>query len=67
MDLRDLVHIGALEQLACLLRDHPGPLYLRYSRGPEHDDGNPSIDYESGLELPGLSVNPLLPDRKSVV
>lgn len=35
-----------------------GRVYVRYSEGPERDD-RPSIDTESELELPGLSVNPL--------
>ena len=37
--------------------------HLRFSRGPEHDRGGRSHDYESDLELPGLSVNPLPPER----
>jgi len=35
--------------------------YLRVSSGPDDDAGRTSRDYESGLELPGLSVNPLMP------
>jgi Family of unknown function (DUF6098) len=35
------------------------PTYVRYSKGPRHDAREKSIDTESGLELPGLSVNPL--------
>jgi hypothetical protein len=35
---------------------------VRFSRGPEWDRGEASVDYESGLELPGLSVNPLSPE-----
>ena len=34
-------------------------LYVRYSKGPEDDRSSGSLDTESGLELPGLSVNPL--------
>ncbi|SFO90450.1 hypothetical protein SAMN05421810_101348 [Amycolatopsis arida] len=33
--------------------------YLRYSPGPESDARHPSRDHESGLLMPGLSVNPL--------
>ncbi len=36
--------------------------YVRYSKGPQHDLGEASVDTESGLELPGLSVNPLDPE-----
>jgi hypothetical protein len=37
-------------------------LYVRVSRGPLHDRARTSTDYESGLDLPGLSVNPLTPE-----
>jgi hypothetical protein len=37
-------------------------LYVRYSKGPEDDRSSGSLDTESGLELPGLSVNPLRPE-----
>jgi hypothetical protein len=49
-----------LEQLADVVAGH-AETYLRYSRGPEADAGQTSRDYESGLELPGLSVVPLTP------
>ncbi|MFD4190523.1 DUF6098 family protein [Amycolatopsis thermoflava] len=38
----------------------PGAVvYVRYSPGPESDAEHPSTDHESGLEMPGVSVNPL--------
>jgi hypothetical protein len=37
-------------------------LYVRYSEGPRHDASEQSRDTESGLDLPGLSVNPLHPE-----
>ncbi|WP_246475642.1 DUF6098 family protein [Brevibacterium renqingii] len=37
-------------------------LYVRYSEGYESDSAGGSIDTESGLELPGLAVNPLTPE-----
>jgi hypothetical protein len=49
--------LGDLAELACDGRE----IYLRYSRGPEVDAQQTSRDYESGLELPGLSVVPLTP------
>lgn len=49
--------ISTLEELTALVRKL-GVAYIRYSEGPARDD-NPSMDTESGLELPGLSVNPL--------
>lgn len=37
-------------------------LHVRFSRGPRHDRAGTSRDYESGLELPGLSANPMTPE-----
>jgi len=54
----DLRRVQHLAQLAAVVRACPG-LYLRYSEGPEKDAERSSVDSESGLELPGLSVNPL--------
>lgn len=50
-----------LTDLEALVASRPG-LYIRYSEGPEKDTSGGSIDTESGLELPGLSVNPLSPE-----
>lgn len=55
-----LTIIDRLDQLAELVRAMDG-VYLRYSRGPADDQHKTSRDYESGLELPGLSVVPLTP------
>jgi hypothetical protein len=52
-------HLSELEQLV----RGTEPLYLRYSKGYEADSDSVSMDKESGLELPGLSVNPLSPER----
>lgn len=35
---------------------------MRYSEGPQRDAEQRSVDTESGLELPGLSANPLDPE-----
>ena len=52
-----------LDSLGALKSELGGaPLYVRYSEGPDHDFGSTSVDTESGLELPGLSVNPLDPE-----
>src|SRR3712207_5612479 len=50
-----------LEQLEDLVTENPD-LHVRYSEGFETDAGSGSMDSESGLELPGLSVNPLTPE-----
>jgi hypothetical protein len=50
--------ISSLEALAEQVTDD---VYLRYSRGPMDDHQRTSRDYESGLQLPGLSVVPLAP------
>lgn len=53
--------IDSLAGLTALVADGSG-LYLRYSHGPEHDRHIVSMDYESGLELPGLSATVLTPE-----
>lgn len=52
-------HFDELSRLV----DRGDVLYLRYSKGPAADaqDG-PSRDYESGVDLPGLSVTTLSPE-----
>jgi hypothetical protein len=47
--------IGSLDELAQLVLQEP-ELCIRYSKGPREDSSSPSVDYESGLLLPGLSV-----------
>jgi uncharacterized protein DUF6098 len=56
--LRDLDSLAELEALI----GNGRPLFVRFSKGIEADRNAASIDYESGLELPGLSVNPLDPE-----
>jgi hypothetical protein len=56
---RDLPVLHRLSELDEVAR--PG-VHIRFSKGPEDDRGRTSRDYESGLELPGLSVNPLCPE-----
>jgi hypothetical protein len=58
----DLPTLEDLAAIVALVERH-GALYLRYSRGPASDakDGH-SRDYESGLELPGLSVTVVSPE-----
>jgi len=54
--------IHELSELEDLVRAEEH-LYVRYSRGYEADAGSGSTDTESGLTLPGLSVNPLTPEE----
>ncbi|NYE19129.1 DUF6098 family protein [Microbacterium immunditiarum] len=53
--------LGSLEELAARVQEL-GRAYVRYSEGPERDVEE-SVDTESGLTLPGLSVNPLHPEE----
>lgn len=53
--------VKSLEELEQLVDAEP-LVFVRYSEGFEHDARSGSIDTESGLELPGLSVNPLTPE-----
>ena len=50
--------LSTLDQLVSLVEEEPG-VHVRYSEGPDTDRNRGSVDTESGLELPGLSVNPL--------
>jgi hypothetical protein len=55
VELRSLAELRELQSQAV-------PLFLRFSKGPGPDADETSCDYESGLPLPGLSVNPLTPE-----
>lgn len=55
-----LPEITTFEELVEYVRSTPG-LFVRFSTGPENDTAEQSVDYESGLPLPGLSVNRLDP------
>lgn len=55
----DLPEIDSLSHLCELVTEDT---YVRFSTGPDDDRGSTSRDYESGLDLPGLSVNPLKPE-----
>jgi hypothetical protein len=52
--------ITTLRELGEAIADEE--LYVRYSEGPDDDRSSGSLDTESGLELPGLSANPLRPE-----
>lgn len=55
----DLLVLNSLGELA----ERVGPrVFVRFSKGPTDDRNRFSRDYESGLQLPGLSVNPLQPE-----
>lgn len=56
--MRQLDRFADLETLAA---SEPA-LYVRYSQGPDMDAAGGSIDTESQLQMPGLSVNPLTPE-----
>lgn len=53
--------IESLDELARFTLNEPD-IYVRYSEGPHADRGQPSVDHESGLLLPGLSVVSLRPE-----
>lgn len=58
----ELPEISTLEALVALVEWRPG-LFVRWSTGPDHDASERSRDHASGLDLPGLAVNPLDPPR----
>jgi hypothetical protein len=52
--------VRSLDALAELVGAKAG-LFVRWSKGPDHDRGQTSRDHASGLDMPGLAVNPLDP------
>ena len=62
---RERSELAVAEDLAAVvdLVQRHGTLFLRYSKGPDADAREPrSLDYESGVELPGLSVTTIQPE-----
>ncbi|MFC8918726.1 DUF6098 family protein [Streptomyces sp. NPDC047821] len=58
-DHPDLPTVRSLHELGELVR-HREALYVRWSRGPAHDlDTTRSVDWLTGIPMPGLSANPL--------
>lgn len=57
-----MVRVVSLRQLRELIELLGEPAYVRFSGGPEADAAGTSVDKESGCALPGLSVNPLVPE-----
>lgn len=53
--------LGSLDELARFTLTETD-VFFRYSRGPHVDRGEPSVDPESGLLLPGLPVVSLKPE-----
>ncbi|HVM19723.1 MAG TPA: DUF6098 family protein [Egibacteraceae bacterium] len=56
----ELPVVDSLDQLCELVTKDA---FVRFSNGPADDRNGTSRDYESGLDLPGLSVNPLHPEQ----
>lgn len=61
MTSNELPVVHDLDRLAEVVRHGDGgrDLYIRWSRGPDVDAGSTSRDALTGVELPGLSANPL--------
>lgn len=55
---KDLPTIATLDELAELV-EGTDALFVRWSRGPEADTAGTSKDALTGVDLPGLSANPL--------
>lgn len=53
--------IASLDALVELVMTAEAELYVRFASPAERDGSGGSVDHESGLRLPGLSVNPLRP------
>lgn len=61
VDVFEQEPIDSMYGLEAALRRFPD-LHVRFSEGPSADLAETSRDAESGLELPGLSVDPLQPE-----
>ena len=59
---RDIPDVDTLDELERIVSGRDSA-YVRYSEGPDRDEREQSTDTESGLALPGLSTNPLTPER----
>jgi hypothetical protein len=58
----ELRTVEDFDELVKLVQELPD-LYVRYSKGPSHDGPNgTSRDYESGVDMPGLSVTTIVPE-----
>ncbi len=53
--------LRTLAQVTSLVRDRPG-VHVRFSGDIDADLRQGSLDAESGIRLPGVSVNPLAPE-----
>jgi hypothetical protein len=54
--------VDDLDELVRLVQELPD-LFVRYSKGPSHDARRGySRDYESGVDMPGLSVTTIAPE-----
>jgi hypothetical protein len=60
-DTAPLEVLDDLEQVVAMVERSDVPLFVRFSKPPPEGLEEPSVDGETGLELPGLSVNPLDP------
>ena len=57
-----MVLVDGVDELADLLGALGAPAFIRFSAGPDADADHPSEDGETGIPLPGLSVNTLDPE-----
>jgi hypothetical protein len=53
--------LESIEGVLAVVSTARRPVFVRFSTTEPHSADEPSVDHESGLELPGLSVNPLNP------
>lgn len=54
--------VRSLYGFESLTRRYPA-LHIRHSGGPSNDAQRSTVDFESGLHLPGLTVYPLQPEE----
>ena len=58
---RPLAVLGTLDEVVAAVERSDAPVYVRFGKAPPEGLEEPSIDGETGLQLPGVSANPLTP------
>jgi len=53
--------LESIDDVVAIVAKSGRPVFVRFSSAVPDGDDEASIDHETGLELPGLSVNPLNP------
>jgi hypothetical protein len=56
-----LAVLDTLDEVVATVERSDAPVYLRFAKAAPEGLEEPSVDGETGLQLPGVSANPLMP------